>query len=66
VLSGDLYHLDADRRLDRIRDFDFDGEQTAASRVAMERFLDQSGAQLWIQHEMMKWASLKKSPAYYE
>lgn len=66
VLSGDLYHLDADRRLDRIREFDFDGEQTAASRVAMERFLDQSGAQLWIQHEMMEWASLKKSPAYYE
>jgi glyoxylase-like metal-dependent hydrolase (beta-lactamase superfamily II) len=66
VLSGDLYHLDAQRRLNRIRDFDFDGEQTATSRAAMERFLDQSGAQLWIQHELMDWATLKKTPAYYE
>jgi len=66
VLSGDLYHLDAHRRLARIRLTDFDRELTAASRASLEQFLVDSGATLWIQHELMLWATLRKSPDYYE
>jgi N-acyl homoserine lactone hydrolase len=66
VLSGDLYHLAAHRRLARIRLTDFDRELTAASRASLEQFLEASGATLWIQHELMLWATLRKSPAYYE
>jgi glyoxylase-like metal-dependent hydrolase (beta-lactamase superfamily II) len=66
VLSGDLYHLEAHRRLQRIRLTDFDRELSARSRASLEQFLVSSGADLWIQHELMLWATLKKAPLYYD
>jgi len=66
VLSGDLYHLEAHRRLARIRLTDFDRAMTAASRAAVDRRLAETGAELWIQHELMLWATLTKSPGFYE
>jgi glyoxylase-like metal-dependent hydrolase (beta-lactamase superfamily II) len=48
VLSGDLYHYPEERKLDRVPTFDFNEEQTRASRVMIEAFLKQKGAQLWI------------------
>lgn len=66
VLSGDLYHLEAHRRLARIRLTDFDREQSASSRASLERFLQQTGAVLWIQHELMLWARLDHAPRYYD
>jgi len=66
VLSGDLYHYPEERALGRVPKFDFDPEQTRASRAAIEAFLKQSGAQLWIQHDAAGNAKLKKSPAYYD
>ncbi len=64
VLSGDLYHYLQQRTLNRVTTFDFNPEQTRASRVAIEAFLKKTGAQLWIQHDFN--ASLKKSPDYYD
>jgi N-acyl homoserine lactone hydrolase len=66
VVSGDLYHYPEERTLNRIPTFDADEKQTAASRAALDAFLKQSGAQLWIQHDFIANAKLKKAPDYYE
>ena len=66
VLSGDLYHYPEERAQQRVPKTDFNREQTAASRAAIEAFLKKTGAQLWIQHDLTSNAKLKKSPAYYD
>ena len=66
LLSGDLYHYPEERKLNLIPTTDFNVEQTAASRVAIEAFLKKTGAQLWIQHDFTANAKLKKAPQYYE
>ena len=66
VLSGDLYHFPENRRLKRVPTFNFDEAQTLASMDAVEDFLIESGATLWIEHDVAANALLDKSPAYYE
>ena len=66
VICGDLYHYPEERTLKRIPTFDADEKQTAASREALDVFLKQTGAQLWIQHDFNANAKLKKAPGYYE
>ncbi len=66
VLSGDLYHYPEERTLHRLPVADFDKEQTAASRAALETFLKKTGAQLWIEHDIVANAKLKKAPAFYD
>ena len=66
VLSGDLYHYPEERAQHHVPTTDFNRDQTAASRGALEAFLKKSGAQLWIQHDFTANAKLKKAPAYYE
>jgi len=66
VLSGDLYHYPEERKLNKIPTTEFNRDQTVASRAAIEAFLKKTGAQLWIQHDYMANAKLKKAPEYYE
>ena len=66
VLSGDLYHFPESRTLKRVPTFNFDEAETLASMDAVEDFLIESGARLWIEHDVAANALLKKSPAYYE
>jgi N-acyl homoserine lactone hydrolase len=66
VLSGDLYHYPEERSLKRLPVSEFNRDQTAASRAWMESFLKKTGAQLWIQHDIIGNAKLKKAPEYYE
>ena len=66
LLAGDLYHYPEERTLNRVPTFDFNQDQTRASRVATDAFLKKTGAQLWIQHDFVGNAKLKKSPAYYD
>ena len=66
VLSGDLYHHPEERSLSRLPINEFDAKQTAESRAAMETLLKKSGAQLWIQHDIIGNAKLKKAPDFYE
>ena len=66
VLSGDLYHYPAEKTLDRVPTFDFNQEQTRASRLALDAFMKKNGSQLWIQHDAAGNAKLKKSPQFYE
>src|SRR5438445_1406975 len=62
LLSGDLYHYPEERAAHRVPKTDFNGDQTAASRVAIEAFLKKTGAQLWIQHDLSANTKLKKRP----
>jgi N-acyl homoserine lactone hydrolase len=66
VLSGDLYHYPEERTLHRLPVADFNKEQTAASRAELEVFLKKTGAQLWIQHDFLGNAKLKKAPLFYD
>jgi N-acyl homoserine lactone hydrolase len=66
VLSGDLYHYPEERTLNRLPVSEFNKEQTAASRAELEVFLKKTGAQLWIQHDILGNAKLKKAPEFYE
>src|SRR5688572_15164855 len=66
VLSGDLYHCPEERSLRRLPTTEFDEAQTQRSREALESFLIQKGAQLWIQHDLAAHEKLKKAPQFYE
>ncbi len=66
ALSGDLYHYPEERTLGRLPVSEFNKDQTAASRADLEVFLKKTGAQLWIQHDYLGNAKLKKAPAFYE
>ena len=66
VLSGDLYHFPESRSLKRVPTFNFDAEMTLESMDRVEDFLIETGARLWIGHDIAGNALLDKSPAYYE
>ncbi len=66
VLSGDLFHFPEERTLDRVPTFEFNKDQTRASRSALEAFMKTAGADLWIQHDIIAYAKLMKSPKFYE
>jgi N-acyl homoserine lactone hydrolase len=66
LLSGDLYHYPEERTLDRVPTFDVDPALTRRTRTAIETFLKKSRAQLWIQHDFIANAALKKGPAFYD
>ena len=65
VLSGDLYHYPAERTLGRMPDREKTAG-TAESRAKVEALLKETGAQLWVGHDIVGFAKLKKSPEYYE
>jgi len=68
VLSGDLYHYPAERELKDFTPFAALGDpaQEAVSKMKVESLLAEKHAALWIQHDLIADAKLKKSPAYYE
>ncbi len=68
VLSGDLYHYPAERELKDFTPFAAlgDSAKEAASKMKVESLLTDKHASLWIQHDLISNAKLKKSPAYYE
>ena len=66
VLSGDLYHYPEERSLGRLPVAEFDKDQTAKSRAALEVFLKKKHAVLWIQHDYPGNKKLKKAPEFYE
>ena len=66
VLSGDLYHYQAERTMGRYPTFEFNQDQTRASRAALETFMTKTKARLWIQHDFTAHAALKKAPDYYK
>ncbi len=66
LVAGDLWHY-ADERTARVAPKDESNpQQTLASRAAMEAYLRQSGAQLWIEHDPATFKRLTKAPGYIE
>jgi N-acyl homoserine lactone hydrolase len=65
LLSGDLYHYAAERALKTVPVRD-NKEQTVASRAAIDELLRNTGAQLWIQHDILANAALKHAPLYFD
>ena len=66
VLSGDLYHYPEERTLGRLPTFEVSEEQTAVARRKLDAFLARTGAQLWIEHDLVGHRALRKAPEYYE
>lgn len=66
VLSGDLYHFAISRQQRRVPQFNVDAEATLSSMDRVEGLLEETGAELWIEHELAFFEQLKKSPSYYD
>jgi N-acyl homoserine lactone hydrolase len=66
LIAGDLYHFPEERTLNRFPTFEYSVPESAASRKAIGEFVEKTGAQMWIEHDMATFKKLKKAPAYYE
>lgn len=66
LVAGDLYHYPEERFTDKTPTFEFNHEQSLASRKAMEDFIKKSHAEMWIEHDAATFSKLKKAPQYYE
>ena len=66
LLAGDLYHYPEERTTGRVPTFEFNAEQSKVSRARIEGFIKQTGAQLWIEHDIATHAKLPKAPAFIE
>ena len=66
LIAGDLYHYPEERVLNRVPTFEFNKEQSLASRAMIEAYVKKIGAQLWIEHDIAANSKLKKSPQFYE
>jgi glyoxylase-like metal-dependent hydrolase (beta-lactamase superfamily II) len=66
LIAGDLYHLPQEINMHRFPTFEFNKEQSAVSRARVEAFVKQTGARLWIEHDLATFNLLKTAPAFYE
>jgi N-acyl homoserine lactone hydrolase len=66
LVAGDLYHYPEEQTMNRFPSFEFNKEQSAASRAAIDAFLKKNHAQMWIEHDAATNAKLKKAPEFYE
>jgi len=66
LIAGDLYHYPEERFTDKTPTFEFNHDQSLQSRAAIEAFLKQSKAKLWIEHDLATFNKLNKAPKYYE
>lgn len=66
VLSGDLYHYPEEVTTGIVPPIDVDKAQTTRSRGRLDAFLKEHQAELWIQHDLAQFATLRKAPEYYQ
>lgn len=67
ALVGDLYHYPEDRgRRTTVPSFEYNKDESIASRNRIEDYVQKMGAQMWIEHDYLLHQKLKKSPAYYQ
>jgi glyoxylase-like metal-dependent hydrolase (beta-lactamase superfamily II) len=66
VLGGDLYHYPEERTTGRVPTFEFNAEQSTASRARIEQYLKDTGGTLWIEHDKATHAALPKAPRYVD
>ena len=66
LLSGDLYHFRATRRLRAVPTFNTNADQTLASMAKVERLIEETGAALWIEHDWALAQALRLAPAAHD
>jgi len=67
MIAGDLYHYPQERTLHRPPpDTEFNVQQSAASRAMIEEYLKKTKTEIWIEHDFVANAKLKKPPAFYD
>jgi glyoxylase-like metal-dependent hydrolase (beta-lactamase superfamily II) len=66
VLSGDLYHYPEEVPTGIVPPIDVDKEQTTRSRKELDDYIARQGAQLWIQHDLVHFDTLRKAPEFYD
>lgn len=52
--------------MDKLPNTEFNKEETRASRVMIDSFLHANPAKLFIQHDLILYNTLRKSPSYYD
>jgi len=66
ALTGDLYHYPEEVGRREVAPAQGDQDITLRSREAVEAFLKKTKGQMWITHDLLGFAKLKKAPEYYE
>jgi len=66
VLSGDLYHFRISRADRRVPTFNVDADMTLASMDRVEAFIAETGATLWIEHDLANFQELNQPPEYHD
>ncbi len=66
MLSGDLYHFAITREKRRVPHFNFDRDMSLNSMDRIEKLFEDTGAALWIEHELAFFEQLNKAPAFYD
>jgi len=66
MLAGDLYHYPEERDSGRVPTFEYNKEQSLASRAMIEDYCKKTNTQLWIEHDFVANSKLKKSPQFYD
>ena len=66
LIAGDLWHYVAERDSAKAPGGEANQQQTLASRAAMEVWLKQNHAQLWIEHNPATFHRLPKAPDFIE
>jgi glyoxylase-like metal-dependent hydrolase (beta-lactamase superfamily II) len=66
VLSGDLAHFEDNWVNKRVPAINYDREQSLKSMLAIEAFVKESHAALWINHDKAQSDRIPKSPAFVE
>ena len=66
VLPGDLYHYPEEIPMRTVAPAQGDQEQTLKARDELQAYIKKVNGQMWITHDLVGFAKLKKSPAYYE
>ena len=61
VLSGDFYHFRVSRELRCVPTFNVDPDATLASMDKLEGLGEETGAELWIDHELARFEELKEA-----
>lgn len=66
IVAGDLYHFPQERFSHKVPTFEYNKQESLASRAMIEAYIKKTGAQLWIEHDYIANSKLKKSPRFYD
>jgi N-acyl homoserine lactone hydrolase len=66
MLTGDMYHYPEEVMRDDLPPGESDKAQALATRKTVREFIRKTGTTLWIGHDIVGFAKLKKSPEFYE